>query len=225
MSHYARPKSEAMNMTPGIRKFILTAHVTSSVGWLGAVVAYFTIAIAGLTSVDPQMVRAAYLVTALIGWLVIVPISFAALLTGLVQALGTQWGLFRHYWIASKFVLTVGGIIVLLGHMQTVSRMAQIAVDASLSSGDHLAMRRHLLVHAAGGLLVLLTTTVLSIYKPWGRTPYGRRKQLEQATRPGREANAGDRESSWGRYVLIAIIALLVSFIVMHLAGGGFRGH
>lgn len=59
------------------------------------------------------MVRAAYLVTALIGWVVIVPPSFAALATGLVQSLVTEWGLFRHYWIASKFVLTVGAMIVL----------------------------------------------------------------------------------------------------------------
>jgi hypothetical protein len=29
-----------MTMTPGLRKFALTAHVTSSVGWLGAVAAF-----------------------------------------------------------------------------------------------------------------------------------------------------------------------------------------
>ena len=188
-------------MTPGLRKLTLTAHVASSVGWLGSVAAYLAVALAGLTSDDPQMVRAAYLVTALIGWLVIVPLSFAALATGLVQSLGTEWGLFRHYWIASKFVLTVGAMIVLLGHMQTVSRMAQLAVDVSLSAGDHRDMRKHLVVHAIGGLLVLLTTTVLSVYKPWGRTPYGRRarsvfiRSPEPGARPSaRRATAGGVE-------------------------------
>lgn len=170
-----------MTMTSSIRKFVFTAHVTFSVGWLGAVVAYLGVAIAGLTSHDAQMVRAAYLVTALIGWFVIVPLSFATLLTGLVQSLGTEWGLFRHYWIVSKFVLTAGATIILLVHMQAVSHMAHIAVETSLSGGDHRAMRTQLVVHAAGGLLVLLTTTVLSIYKPWGRTPYGRREQLARA--------------------------------------------
>jgi hypothetical protein len=29
-----------MTMTPGLRKFALTTHVTSSVGWLGAVGAF-----------------------------------------------------------------------------------------------------------------------------------------------------------------------------------------
>ena len=67
-----------LTMPPGL--LTLTANVISSVGWLGAVVAYLAVAIAGLTSANPEMVRAAYLVTALIGWLVIVPLTFAALL-------------------------------------------------------------------------------------------------------------------------------------------------
>lgn len=212
-------------MTPGVRRFTLTAHVTSSVGWLGAVVAYLVIALAGLTSGDAQMVRAAYLVTALTGWLVIVPLSIAALLTGLVQSLGTEWGLFRHYWIVWKFVLTVVATIVLLVHMQTVSRMARLAVEVSLSGGDHRAMRMQLVIHAAGGLLVLLMTTVLSIYKPWGKTPYGRRPQLEQAASSGAADATVKRESKRGRYALLAIIALLALMIVLHLTGGGFRGH
>ncbi len=37
-------------MTPGLRKFARTAHVTSSVGWLGAVAGFLALAAAGLTS-------------------------------------------------------------------------------------------------------------------------------------------------------------------------------
>src|ERR671915_105942 len=114
-------------MTPRLRKFVLTAHITFSVGWLGAVVAYLALAIAALTSRDIQMVRAAYLSMELIGWFIIVPFSLAALLTGLVQSLGTQWGLFRHYWILVKFLLTVTATIVLLLHMPTIGRVARMA--------------------------------------------------------------------------------------------------
>jgi len=56
-------------------------HITFSVGWLGAVAGFLTLAIAGLTSQDAQMVRAAYLAMELIGWFVIVPASLGALLT------------------------------------------------------------------------------------------------------------------------------------------------
>src|ERR671918_2328114 len=167
-------------MTPRLRKFALTAHITFSVGWVGAVVAYLALAIAVLTSHDAQMVRAVYLSIELIGWFVIVPFSLAALLTGLVQSLGTQWGLFRHYWILVKFLLTTGATIVLLWHMQAVSRMSGVAAETTLSSADFRALRIQLVVHAAGGLLVLLAATTLSVYKPWGMTPYGRRKQHER---------------------------------------------
>ena len=50
-----------MPMTPRLRKLMLTAHVTSSVGWLGAVAVSFALAVAGLTSQDAQTVRGAYL--------------------------------------------------------------------------------------------------------------------------------------------------------------------
>ena len=116
-----------MAMPPRLRKFALTAHVTFSVGWLGAVIAYLALALTGLLSQDAQLARAAYLSMELIGWFVIVPCSLAALLTGLVQSLGTEWGLFRHYWIGVKFLLTLVGTLVLLGHMRAVTRMAGIA--------------------------------------------------------------------------------------------------
>src|SRR5215212_10054849 len=103
-----------MIMAPRLRKFALTAHVTSSVGWLGAVAGFLALAIAGLTSQDAQTVRAAYLAMELIGWFVLVPLSLVSLLTGLVQALGTAWGLFRHYWILVKLLINVFAAIILL---------------------------------------------------------------------------------------------------------------
>ena len=80
-----------MTLTPRLRKLALTAHVTSSVGWLGAVAVFLALGIAGLTSQDAQMVRAAYLTMDWAGWFVLVPLAVASLLTGLVQSLGTQW--------------------------------------------------------------------------------------------------------------------------------------
>lgn len=85
-------------MTPQLRKLALTAHVTSSVGWLGAVAGFLALALTGLTSEDNQMARAAYLAMELYCWFVIVPLSLTSPLTGVVQSLGTTWGLFRHYW-------------------------------------------------------------------------------------------------------------------------------
>jgi uncharacterized membrane protein len=46
-----------MPMTPALRKFALTTHVTSSIGWVGAVIVFIALAGVGLTSQDPQTVR------------------------------------------------------------------------------------------------------------------------------------------------------------------------
>jgi hypothetical protein len=166
-----------MTMPPGIRKFALIAHVASSVGWLGAVVAYLALVVAALTSQDAITVRAAWIAMELTGWSVIVPLALASLITGLVQSLGTPWGLFQHYWVLVKFLLTVFATIILLLHMPTISYFGGVAAETDSAS---LGGLRGELIHAGGGLLVLLVTTTLSVYKPRGMTLYGWRKKHER---------------------------------------------
>jgi hypothetical protein len=166
-------------MKPGVRKFALAAHLTFSVGWIGSVIAYLALGVSAVTSEDVQTIRTAWSSMELIGWYVIVPLALASLLTGLVMALGTKWGLFRHYWVVISFVLTVFATTVLLLHMPTVSAtadVAQVARGAALESlgGD--------LGHPGIGLVILLVIQVLNIYKPEGLTRYGWRKQQQRAT-------------------------------------------
>jgi hypothetical protein len=172
-----------MSMSPGLRKFVLTAHVTSSVGWIGAVLGSLALAIAGLTGQDAQVVRAAYLMLELTGWYVLVPLSLASLITGLVMSLGTAWGLFRHYWVLIKFLINVFANIVLLMYMRTLGHLADVAAETTLSGGDLSGLRSTSpVLHAGAALLLLLVAVVLSVYKPRGMTRYGRRKQREQRT-------------------------------------------
>jgi hypothetical protein len=175
-----------MTMTPGLRKFVLTAHVTASVGWLGAVAGFLALAVATLTSQNAQMVRGAYLTMEVIGWYVLLPLSLISLLTGLVQSLGSKWGLFRHYWVLFKLLINVFASIVLLMYMQSLGYLAGIAADATLSDAELLARRSpSALIHAGGALLLLLVATTLSVYKPRGLTRYGQRQQRErQEQRP-----------------------------------------
>jgi hypothetical protein len=172
-----------MTLTPRLRKFALTAHVASSVGWLGAVVAFMALAVAGLRSQDAQLVRASYLVMELTGWFVLVPFSLASLLSGLVMSLATPWGLFRHYWVLFKLLINLLATIVLLLYMQTLGYLAGVAATTALSSDELSGLRNPSpLLHAGAALLLLLVATTLSVYKPRGVTPYGWRKQQEQRT-------------------------------------------
>ena len=160
-------------MTPLRRKLLLTAHVTASVGWLGALAVFFAHALASVLSQTDQVVQAASLAMGLTAWFVIMPLSIATVVTGVVQALVTAWGLVRHYWILFKLVLTGIATAVLLLKMQPISDLADAAAQTGFTSGDLLSLRKSLTLHAAGGLLVLLAAVVLAVYKPAGLTRFG----------------------------------------------------
>jgi hypothetical protein len=173
-------RCDVVTMSPQLRQFMLIAHVASSVGFLGAVAAFLALAVAGATGRDAQTVNAFSLAMDLITSVVIVPICFVSLLTGLVQSLMTPWGLFRHYWIVVKLLLTVLSTVVLSVHMRPIGYLARIAAGTEWSSADLTGLRFKLVFASGAALLVLLTSTVLSIYKPRGLTPYGWRGQHEQ---------------------------------------------
>jgi hypothetical protein len=167
-------------MRAGVRKFALTAHVTVSVGWLGAVAGFLALAIAGLSSADAQLVRAAYLTMELTGWFVIVPLSLASLLTGILQGLGTRWGLFQHYWVLFKLVINLLATIILLVHMQPISYLAGVAAETTLASADLRGLRLQIVFDAGAALLVLIVATTLAVYKPRGMTRYGQRQHRKR---------------------------------------------
>jgi len=162
-------------MTPAWRRLALTAHVAASVGWLGAVAAFLVVAAAGLAGADPQAVRASYLSMEIIAWFVLVPLAVASLVTGVVQALGTRWGLFRHYWVVVKLVLNVLATAVLLLYTRTIGHLADAARDTGTPLAELRALGWSPVVHAGAALLVLLVATVLAVYKPPGLTPHGLR--------------------------------------------------
>lgn len=210
-----------MTMTPSIRKLTLTAHVAASVGWLGALAVFFAHTLASLISQDEQMVRAASLAMGLTAWFVILPLSLTSLTTGLVQALGTAWGLLRHYWILFKLLLAAVATIVLLLKLEPISYLADAAAETTFSGADLIGLRTSLMAHAVGGLLVLLTAATLAVYKPLGMTPYGMRKRREQSSTRTESGLGSDTSTPrWVKVFGVIVVTLILLVIVMLLAGG-----
>jgi hypothetical protein len=200
---------------------MLTAHIVFSVGWLGAVAVFLVLAITGRSSDDVQLARSSYLAMDLSAWYILVPFSIASLLTGILQALGTPWGLFKHYWIIIKLLLTVACTFLLLLHMQPISYMAEMASATTINTSEFNKLRTLLVTDAAAAIFVLLFITVLSIYKPWGRTKFGLRKKNGDLIME----NQHSKKTPWGKYIVIAIFCILATIIIIHLAGGGMRHH
>lgn len=151
-------------------------HIGCSVGWLGAVVTSLVLAMAGWLAGDAAMTRGAYLVLEVVGWYALIPLSLASLLTGLVQSLGSRWGLFRHYWVLTKLAMNLVAVGVLLLYMQTLGYLATLARNATSPADLTLLRSPSPVLHAGAAVALLLTALVLSVVKPRGFTSYGHRK-------------------------------------------------
>ncbi|MGY1682423.1 hypothetical protein [Geodermatophilus sp. SYSU D01176] len=163
-------------MPAALRRWSLTVHVVTSVGWLGAVAAFLALAAAGLTGRDAATVRGAHVGAEILTEAVIVPLALASLVTGVLQSLGTPWGLLRHWWVAVKLALTVASTALLLLHTQPIGHLGELAASGAAFGADARHMQVQLLVDAAAALLALIGATALAVVKPRGLTPLGRRR-------------------------------------------------
>jgi hypothetical protein len=170
-------------LPPTARKLVLTAHIVVSVGWVGAVTSFVALAVTALLARDDETVRGVVIAMDLTARAVIVPLSLASLLTGLVQSLGSRWGLFRHYWVLAKLVINLFADVILLMYLPALEDWSERARAASSAELD--AQRDFSpLLHSTAALLLLVVATVLAVYKPRGITPYGWRRQQARLTVP-----------------------------------------
>lgn len=185
-----------MIMPPRVRKLALVTHVISSVGWLGAVVAFLVVAVAGRTTQDDRTAQAAVLVMEPLTWGLLVPFAVASLVTGLVSSLGTGWGLSRHYWVLIKLVLNVIATGFLLIYTRTIGALVARASETGVGGAELRTLAATPILHAVLALVVLLAATVLAVFKPRGLTRHGWRKQQRHRERKRPSRHERDRELS-----------------------------
>lgn len=158
-------------MNSALRKIALTAHVLSSVGWVGAVAAFLALAVAGIWNANARSLQGVYLAMDLTTWYVIVPLAFASLGTGIISSVGTPWDLFRHYWVVIKLIVTVFSTIILMIHMGPIEALASAATRGNLDST--LRSPQEMMVTASAiAAVALIVLTALSVYKPRGVISY-----------------------------------------------------
>ena len=167
-----------MTFSSPMRKFILLTHVVTSVGLLGAVASFLLLSIFGIVSSNVQLVQAGYVLLMPLTAYLILPLVVASLLIGIISSLGTPWGLVRYYWVAAKLLLTSVTLIVLLLQMNTIAELSSIAAIRMVTDAN-MGLRIRMIIHAGGGLGVLLLIMILSLWKPKGVTPFGQRQSSQ----------------------------------------------
>ncbi|PRX95713.1 DUF2269 domain-containing protein [Allonocardiopsis opalescens] len=159
------------------RRLLLTLHVGIGVGWIGLEAGVLTLLLTALNTGDTELARAAMLAVGAVADPLLVPTAVLTFATGVVLSLGTQWGLVRYYWVAVKLVLSTA---LLFGSSLAINpRIQRVAAEVAAAGPEVMPVSDAVLVSMAGatvvpGLLVI-AATALSVYKPWGRTPLGRR--------------------------------------------------
>lgn len=169
-------KTTGNSMTGRIRKLLYTTHIIFSISWFGAVAAFLVLNIFAVTSNDIPIIRSSYIAMDLLGWYVILPSAIASLLTGLIIALFTGWGLFRYFWIAVKLFVTISCTALLFLHMQPISRGAELASAVSFFETELREGGEHMIGKVVLALIVLLGIIVISVFKPWGKIKFSGQK-------------------------------------------------
>jgi hypothetical protein len=154
-----------MRLSRPMRKAVLIVHVIASVGWLGSVMTSLCLALVALTSSDPVTSDAAYVALDVVGTLVVLPFAAASLASGVLQSLGTSWGLVRHYWVLFKLVINLLSLGVLLLYAGTLDLLADPEKRPQVAAGSPV-------VHTALAAALLVGAVVLSVVKPRGLTPW-----------------------------------------------------
>lgn len=176
----ARRRQTTRRMPAGLRKGLLTAHIITAVSWIGVDIVLLVLALTALTSTDPTTVAASYTAIGAFTIVLLVPAGVLTLATGLLLGAGTKWGIVRYWWLTVKLVITVVlttlVIVLLRPIVADVASRAEQAGAAGLFRDQLGDLPVSLIFPPSVSIAALLVATVLSVYKPWGKTPFARRR-------------------------------------------------
>lgn len=158
-------------MTRRLRKTVLSVHLITSIGWIGADLCLLALGVTGVVTDDVMLAGSAYRAAGVMASWVVIPAAVGSLLTGVLLAVGSKWGLVRYWWVATSLVITT--VMVMLAFFSLTPGLEDAAskvADAG-TRGDALtgSERQQLMLVPVYALVLLLSVTVINVFKPWGR--------------------------------------------------------
>lgn len=183
--------SLAGRLTGRPRKALVVTHVIAAACWTGVALMMSAVGVTALTSDDIERVAGAYGLmetfdVGLLAWL-----NFATTMSGLAVSLTSRWGVIRYRWVAAKLALSLLILLLAFGWLHDTLETAALQAERLAASGgpaERLGTTPALVAAGFGlAFLQLVLATLLSLYKPGGRTRRGRRLLAAQrGARSGR---------------------------------------
>ena len=174
------PLTRGGHLSPRARKAALSAHIAVSAIWLGAVVANLFLGISAAATGNETLADAYYTSMDRLVNNLMPAAAIATLATGLLLALATRWGLFRHWLIIAKLMLALTTVLV---GLTVIDQAISDTIHTRANTGTT-GFSDALLPATAATPLLLLSATTIAITKPWGRT-----RRLRQHTTKSQPAN------------------------------------
>jgi uncharacterized membrane protein len=161
-----------------LRKSLLVVHIIAGLSWIGIDIALLPLLYAAYTSGDPVVVASALRAISLVIPPTVPVLSLAILISGLLLGLGTTWGLTRYWWVLAKLALSILMTVLVF----TVLVPAVTSLEVQAAAGATAQALRNSLGRALTALIfppvvsasMLSLATILSVFKPWRRTPWTR---------------------------------------------------
>ena len=141
------------------RHALLTVHIMTAVGLLGDSAGFLAVALRISATSDPtarvELVQVLNMFSVVFG----IPLSFAALLSGVALGFTSRWGVFRYPWVTAKLVLILS--VMAVGGIFIGPAITEMLDGGSDTSGQ-------LIAAASYDVAALATATGLSVFKPGG---------------------------------------------------------
>jgi uncharacterized membrane protein len=156
----------------------MVLHAISGISWMGVDIAILILLVNARTSDDAAVVASGFNAIRMIVPAAVPPLSLSILITGVLLGLGTSWGLVRYWWVLVKLCLSL--VMIVLVFTSLVPAVNEIAMlDITAASADTVRaslgeLPTQLMYPPVVSFLMLAVATVLSMYKPWRRTPWSR---------------------------------------------------
>ncbi|WP_350281377.1 PDR/VanB family oxidoreductase [Kribbella sp. HUAS MG21] len=171
--------SIAGQLRRGPHRALVAAHAISAAAWVGITCAVVTLSVIGLTTDDLDTAVVVYGLVSQFDITLLPWANFATTLTGLALGLTTRWGLIRYRWVAAKLVISFAILLSAFAYVEdSVGAVIEQAEALAASGGSTAELQAGGAVVVAGfglPLLSLVAAMLLSLYKPGGKTRWGRR--------------------------------------------------
>lgn len=170
-------KNGELKLHPRSVKWLKAIHIYLGAIWGGGAASLFALHCLYFPDSGPEL-YARNMALVYIDTFIIIPSAVGVLLTGLIYAQFTKWGYLKYFWVIVKWFSTL--VFVLVGFLWFVPWLNRLK-ESSMVLREHVTidpsfsapMFLHVAMAGVQALLVLFIV-IISVFKPWGRTGFGR---------------------------------------------------